>query len=201
MALITYALGKPLDYQGTGDLLARVDRKNADDVAPLVAKMFGGQVDSLLRDLINDGRLATASPKPPNAWLDPAIREAEREKARAFRATSVDLGLERRQATVESAFVVHLANGKWQTLWVDRATEDGSQPRPAAEATIANDPQAKSALALLKKLGANGEDQVYSAIRLGAATMAAQQTANNRFLKYQEPFLLRLDGPPLWWAR
>jgi hypothetical protein len=55
-------------------------------------------------------------------------------------------------------------------------------------------------LGLLKSLGANGDDQVRSAIRFGAATMAAQQAVNSRFSKFQEPYLRRLDGPPLWWA-
>ncbi|HEV8072446.1 MAG TPA: hypothetical protein VGP76_32305 [Planctomycetaceae bacterium] len=206
MALIHYSLGKPLDFQETGDLLVRADRaKNAGDIAPLVAKLFGGQVDALLKDLLNEGRSATdssapGSPKSSNAWLEPAIREAEREKARAFRATRVDLSLERRQATVHSAFAVQLANGKWEVIWSDRDTEDGSQERPAIEAGIANDPQVKSALGLLKSLGANGDDQVRTAIRFGAATMAAQQAVNSRFSKFQEAFLRRLDGPPLWWA-
>jgi hypothetical protein len=206
MALIHYSLGKPLDFQGTGDLLVRADRaKNAADIAPLIARLFGGQVDSLLKDLLNEGRSApgpsaAASSKSPNAWLEPAIREAERDKARAFRATRVDLGLERRQATVNSAFVVQLANGKWEVIWADRVTEDGSQERPAMEAGIANDPQVKSALGLLKSLGANGDDQVRSAIRFGAATMAAQQAVNNRFSAFRDPYLRRLDGPPFWWA-
>jgi hypothetical protein len=201
MALVTDALGKPLEFQGTGDLLVRADRsKNAGDIAPLVAKMFGGQVDSLLKDLLSEGRPAAATSKPPNAWLEPAIKEAERDKARAFRATRLDFSLERRQATVNSAFVVQLAGGKWEILWSDRRTEDGAQARPEMEAGIATDPQVKSALSLFKSLGANGDDQVGSAIRFGAATMAAQQAVNQHFLKFEEPYLRQLDGPPLWWA-
>ena len=102
---------------------------------------------------------------------------------------------------MNSAFVVQLANGKWEVIWSDHDIEDGSQERPAMEAGIANDPQVKSALGLLKSLGGNGDDQVRSAIRFGAATMAAQQAVNSRFSRFQEPFLRRLDGPPLWWAR
>jgi hypothetical protein len=203
MALVTDALGKPLEFQGTGDLLVRADRsKNAGDIAPLIAKMFGGQVDSLLKDLLSEGRPAAASskPPPPNAWLEPAIKEAERDKARAFRATRLDFSLERRQATVNSAFVVQLAGGKWETLWSDQRTEDGAQARPEMEAGIATDPQVKSALNLLKSLGVNGDDQVGSAIRFGAATMAAQKAVNQHFLKFEEPYLRQLDGPPLWWA-
>jgi len=199
MALVSYSLGKPLDFQGTGDLLVRTDRaKNADDIAPLIAKLFGGQVDSLLKDLLNEGRPAESAPKASTAWLEPAIKEAEREKARAFRATRVDLSLERSQATVSSAFAVQLVSGEWKILWSDRDTEDGCQARPQIEANITADPQVKSALGLLKSLGAKGDDQVRSAIRMGAATMAAQQTVNNRFTAFQTPYLRQLDGPPLW---
>jgi hypothetical protein len=202
MALVSYALGKPLDFQGTGDLLVRADpAQNGANVAPLIAKVLSGQVDSLLKDLLTDGRPAATSSKPPDAWLEPAIREAERDNARAFRATRVDLSLERRQATVNSVFVVPLAKGKWQILWTHSDTQDGAQVRAALEANIAEDPQVKSALGILKSLGANGDDQVRSAVRLGAATMAAQQAVNNRFLKYQEPYLRHLDGPPLWWRK
>jgi hypothetical protein len=201
MALVSYALGKPLEFQGTGDLLVRADHaKNADDLAPLIAKLFGGQVDSLMKDLLNEGHPTAATPQSSNAWLEPAIREAEKDKARAFRATRVDLSLERHQATVNSVFVVQLAKGKWETIWSDRAVEDGSQARPAAEANITGDPQIKSALALLKSLGAGGDDQVGAAIRMGAATMAAQQTVNNHFATFETPFLRQLDGPPLSWG-
>ncbi len=202
IAIVSSALGKPLEFQGTGDLLVRADHaKNADDLAPLIAKMFGGQVDSLFKDLLNEGRATAATPQSSNAWLEPAIREAEKEKARAFRATRVDLSLERHQATVNSVFVVQLANGKWETIWSDHAVEDGSQARPAAEANITGDPQIKSALALLKSLGAGGDDQVGAAIRMGAATMAAQQTVNNHFAAFETPFLRQLDGPPLSWGQ
>jgi hypothetical protein len=207
MALITYALGKPLDFQGAGNLLVRTDRAKNVDMAPLAAKLLGGQVDSLLKDLLGEGAPglgeapSASSSKSPNAWLEPAIRESERDKARAFRATRVDLSIERRQASVNSAFVVQLITGKWEVIWSDRDTEDGSQERPQMEATIATDPQVKSALGLFKSLGVNGGDTIRSAIRFGAATMAAQQTVNQRFTTFEEPFLRRLDGPPLWWPR
>jgi hypothetical protein len=198
MAIIDHALGKPLDFQGIGDLLVRVDRaKKADDIAPIVAKLFGSQIDSLFKDLLSEGRQAPASAKSPNAWLEPAIREAERDKARTFRATHVDLNLEPRQAIVVSAFVVRLANGQWEPIWSDRCAEDGAQQRPQMEATIAADPQVKSALGLLKSLGTGGDDQVQAAIRFGAATMAAQQAVNSRFSTFESHFLTRLDFPPL----
>jgi hypothetical protein len=201
MALITYGLGKPLDFQGTGDMLVRADRAKNEDLGALIAKVFGGQMDSLLKDLFSENGAGSAPAKPPTAWLDSAIREAERDKARAFRATRVDLGLARRQATVESVFVARLSTGKWEVIWSDRDTEDGSKERAGMEGNIAADPQVRAALGMLKALGPGADDQVNSAIRFGAATMAAQDTVNHRFSSFEEPYLKRLDGPPLWWPR
>jgi hypothetical protein len=211
MALVTYGLGKPLDFQGAGNMLVRADRAKNEDMGALIGKVFGGQMDSLLKDLLSENSAGSAparengagggQAKAPTAWLDSAIREAERDKARAFRATRVDLGLERRQATVESAFVTRLSTGKWEVIWSDRDTEDGSKERAGMESNIAADPQVKAALGILKSLGSGADDQVNSAIRFGAATMAAQDTVNHRFSAFEEPYLKRLDGPPLWWSR
>ena len=212
MALVADALGKPLEFQGTGDLLVRSDRTtNAGDTAPLFAKLLGGQVESLLKNLLGGGQPVAPTAESSDAWLKPAIREAEREKARAFRATRVDLNLAGHQAAVNSVFVVHLSKGDWQAIWSDRDSQDGTEERPALEASITNDPQVKSALATFKSVnslslgtgspGSGGGDPIRSAIRFGAATMAAQQTVNSRFFAFQAPYLQHLDGPPLWWPQ
>ncbi len=66
------------------------------------------------------------------------------------------------------------------------------------EAAIADDPQVKSALGTLQSLRAAADDQVRQAIRMGAATMAAQQAVDSRFFAFEGPLLQHLDGPPLW---
>ena len=85
MALVVYALDKPLDFQGTGDVLVRVDRSgNAKDAGPLIAKLLGGQVDAIVKDLLGQARRAEAKPPAPDEWLKPARREAERLGGAAF---------------------------------------------------------------------------------------------------------------------
>jgi hypothetical protein len=118
---------------------------------------------------------------------------------RAFRATRVDLNLGGQQASVYSVFAVRLDNGNWQILWSGRESQDGVKQRPDVEATIAGDPQLKSALAGFKSLGVAADDQIRQAIRFGAATMEAQKAVDRRFFAFEEPLLRRLDGPPLWW--
>ena len=199
LALVEYALDKPLDFQGTGHQLVPVDHSaKAQDTGPLVAKIFGGQLEGVVKDLLGDGRTATAGPSD-DGWLKSAFAEAERQRLRAFRATRVDLNLGGQQASVYSVFAVRLDNGNWQILWSGRESQDGVKQRPDVEATIAEDPQLKSALAGFKSLGVAADDQIRQAIRFGAATMEAQKAVDRRFFAFEEPLLRRLDGPPLWW--
>ena len=203
MALVADALGNPMRFEGTSDYLVRARRsRNANNVAVGVAKNFADSTEARLKQMLEDGPAASTASKSPDAWLAPAIKEAEEEKARAFRATTLDIRIEPREVTVRSAFVVQPGNGKWEIVWSDRDTEDGTQARPAAEAAIASDPQLRSALRIFKAFGANGgNDRIPTAIRFGAATQVAQQVVDQRFSRFQEPFLRQLDGPPLWLPR
>jgi hypothetical protein len=200
LALVVYALDKPLDFQGTGDQLVQADRTpNAKDTAPLIAKVLGGQVDTLVKDLLSERRSTALGVESPDDWLKSAYAQAGQQKAPAFRATRVELNLGGRQASVHSVFAVHMDKGEWKVVWSDRATADGTKERAAIESTIANDPQVKSALANLQSLGVSADSQIRQAIRFGGATMAAQQTVDSRFFEFEGPFLQHLDGPPLWW--
>jgi hypothetical protein len=199
LALVEYALDKPLDFQGTGDRLVRVDRRSKPkDAAALVPSLLGSQVDAMLKDLLGDRRPPSANPETSDAWLKTAWQAANGEKARAFRATRVDLDMASRQATVESVFAIRLKNGGWKTIWSDRESRDATKERPATETAIFDDPQVKSALASLKSLGNVADDQVRQAVRFGAATMEAQQAVDRRFVAFESPYLQHLDGPPLW---
>jgi hypothetical protein len=200
MALVGHTLQEPLDFQGTGDLLVRTGgERDVKDMGPLIVKILRGQVEALTNELLNEGRPVAVKPAAQHDWLKPAVPEAERLEARAFRATRVDLQLERRQVEVESAFVVRFENRGWEPIWSARQVED-VKPRAEAEARIAGDPQVKAAVELIKNLGIGGEEQMQQAIRFGAATMAAQQAADAGFYRFRDRYLKQLDSPPLWWA-
>jgi hypothetical protein len=216
LALIVYALHKPLEFQGTGDQLIPIDRSaKAQDAAPLISKLPGTQVNTLFKDLLGDPRSTTpnaAANVAANAaanmaakmaasddWLKTARIEAERQRLRAFRATRVDLNLSGEQAAVDSVFAVRLDKGNWQVIWSAHESGDAAKQRPEVETTIADDPQVKSALASLKALGVGADDQIRRAIRYGAATLEAQKAVDRGFFAFEEPLLRHLDGPPLWW--
>ena len=114
--------------------------------------------------------------------------------------------LSEEEAAVQSVFVVRVDAGfpekaQWETVWSHRETADATKVRAETEARIANDPQVKQALDKVKSLGLGAEDQVQQAIRFGAATMAAQQTADSRFFEFRDRYVKHLDGPPLWWTK
>ncbi len=207
LALVEYAFGTPIDFQGTGDVLVRSDAsRDLKDMAPVIAKVLRGQVDSFLKDFTGDGRPGKSKVASNDDWLKSAKLDAERLGATGFRATRVELNVEGRQTAVQSVFVARLntdpqAQGNWETIWSHRETADATTVRAETEARIANDPQVKQALDAVKKLGLGAEDQVQQAIRFGAATMVAQQTADSRFFEFRDRHLRHLDGPPLWWTK
>jgi hypothetical protein len=200
LALIIYALHKPLDFQGTGGQLIAVERSgNAKDSGPIVAKLLGGEVEGMLKDLLGEGRSSTRKSAADDSWLKSACEAAESQNLRAFRATRVDLNQGGQQASVNSVFAIRLVTKKWQIVWSARESRDGTAPRPDVEATITEDPQVKSALAGVKSLGTAADDQIRRAIRFGAATMDAQKAVDRQFFAFEEPLLRHLDGPPFWW--
>ena len=201
MALVEYTLAKPLDFQGTGDVLVRADAdRKAVDLAPVLSKVLQSQVDSLLKDLTGDGRPA-AAPANDTAWLKAATGEADRVSLKGLRATRVEVKVDGNQATVQTAFAARMPNGNWEVVWSHRESQDATKPRAEAEAKIAGDAQMKQVLDAVKSFGLGADDQVRQAIRFGAATMAAQQAAEARFFEFRDRYLKHLDGPPLTWSK
>jgi hypothetical protein len=196
LAIVGYTLDESLDFQGMGDTLVRTGDGQQVDLAAILPKLLSSQVDSLLGDLLGPGAKPRAQPKSDKDALRPAIAVAEKHQQPGFRVTRLDMNPERMSVAVTTEFVAQ-AGGKWQTVWRHAESADGSKARPDAEARIANDPQVKSLLASLKGLGLGADDAVTQAIRVGAATMSAQQAADARFFEFRDRYAKRLDGPPL----
>lgn len=198
LAIVSYTLGDGLDFQGMGDTLVRTGDGHQVDLAAILPKLLSSQVDSLLGDLLNPG--IGAKPKPQNRsdsdTLRPAISVAEKHQQQGFRVTRLDLNAERLSVAVTTEFVAHVGEN-WQPIWKHVESADGSKVRADAEARIVNDPQVKSLLSSLKGLGLGSDAAVTQAIRVGAATMTAQQAADARFFEFCDRYAKRLDGPPL----
>lgn len=196
LALFEYTLDQPIDFQGMGDTIARTGDGQPIDLKEILPKILQGQLGSLLRGLTTDGPLA-AKPADEGEWLKQAIRQTEAAKAKGFRVTRLEIDTTNLRVTVETRFVARLATGRWQTVWRASSNEDGTKAHPAMEAQIEKDPQLASALETLKSLGLADPKILQQAIRVGAATMSAQQLADAAFGAFRDGYTARLDGPPL----
>lgn len=196
MALVEYTLDKPVDFQGMGDTFARTGDGQPINLAEVLPKIFQQQLGSLLKELTNDGQFAAKS-RSDSEWLKPAIREAESAKSKGFRITRLEIDATQMRVTVETRFVAQLGAGKWQTVWRESIIEDGTKARPGAEGRIEQDPQLKSVVETLKSLGLADAKTLQQAIRVGAATMSAQQSADAAFGEFRDRYTRHLDGPPL----
>lgn len=204
-AIVEFELAGRLEFQGIGKALVRTDAGAAkvglEQLLPellpqLLQDQLGGQLADLLRE---PGR----QPQPVAAASLPdfrgAIRETERAEATGFRATTVALNLQRKQATVETRFVAKLPSGKWEQVWSHKAVGDSSKARPEIQQQIENDPQVAEALKLAKSLGLGADVQLQTAMNFGAATMEAQKAADQEFFRFLDKYVRHLDGPALKW--
>lgn len=199
-ALVEYEYLKPVDFQGTGDVLVRVgEEAKAPPVASLIGDLFNSQLSRELGDLLGN----PAGPKKPAAApFEKATRAADKEGATGLRVTRVDQNLAARRVSVEQSFLARMSDGTWHVVWSMTETADASKSRPEAEERIEKDPQVKQALNLVQQLGlgGDGDETVQTAIRFGAAVMDAQSNADARFFRFRDSMLKHLDGPPFPWA-
>jgi hypothetical protein len=204
LALADYALGQRLDFQGTGDVLARAGKEvQQAEIAQLLVEMLRGQLQSQLGDLLNEGKPAKkpAGNAARAESLRKAIQTAETEKRIGFRVTRLDLAGDFQQASVTTQFVARLSDGSWRTVFQHTERADAKQARPDIEKRIQEDPQVKQALELTRQLGLSADTQIQQAVRFGAATMTAQQTCDREFLAFRDVYLPSLARPPLSIAR
>ena len=201
MAIVDYTLGKPVDFQGTSDVLVRSTTENKRlDFAPIATKLMQSQVDSLLKELTS-GVNPAASNIANREWLKSASRQADQESARGLRATQVVVNSDGKQAIVQMTFAAKMPNKTWEVIWTRQEVQDATVPRANLESKIAEDPQVKQVFATLTAAGLNADGQIQKAIRFGAATMAAQQSADSHFFQFRDHYVKRLDGPPLNWSK
>ena len=199
-ALADYALGQRIDFQGTGDVLARAGQEvQQADMAQLLVEMLKGQLKSQFGDLLIEGKPAKrpADNAARNESLKKVIQTAESEKRTGFRVTRLELAGDFQQATVTTQFVARMSDGSWRTVFQHTERADAKQARPDIEKRIQDDPQVKQALELTRQLGLGADEQIQQALRFGAATMTAQQTSDREFATFRDIYLSSLARPPL----
>lgn len=198
LALMEYVYLQPLDFQGFGDTLIRTGEGQKPDLTAVFQKVMKQQLDSLFKDLLNDGPPRPEPSKPERELFAPAIITAESLGTRGFRVTRLNIEPERNRVSVENRFVAQVDKDRWQTVFVAVESADSSQARPELETKITQDPQVKSVLETLRTVGAFDDAPLQTAVRTGAATMAAMQSADQAFFAFTNRYSQHVDRPKLF---
>ena len=197
LALLQHTYGAPVSFQGTGDVLVRLDEAAPEaTLLPMITQLLQAEISNLLEPADQPGgHPATPAAPPEDRWVQSARAQAIDDGR--FRATRVTTNLTQHTVVVESRFEVLTTPHRWATLWRDRVTVDARNARPDAEARITADPRVEQALAGLRLLGLTDDHAITTAIRFGAATMEAHDQTNQRFIQFCSDHTRQLDSPPL----
>lgn len=194
VALVEYQYVQPLDFQGTGNVLIRTTGRDEEPGLEEVLAAFVKPAATVnLLDLLDPPKGAPRQPAATKPALDTAIKEAEARGLTGFRVTRVEPDLVGNRARVETSFVAKLPTG-WTTVWRKEVTADATRVRPELEERIAEDERVGKLLTTIRTLGVGGDEAVTKAIRFGAATMAAQEAANDAFFEFTESAGESLDA-------
>lgn len=218
MALVEDALGDPVAFQGFGDTVVKTGDTDGGlaGILPQLGQLLGGGnggigglgLDDVLGGL-KDAGLPGVPVIPPGAhgpnqrgrpadtWL--ASARAQAADAGRYRATRVKVDGANGRAEVESVFEVRMADGTWETIWREVQVADAAQADEAAVERITADERISGLLQAIRGVGIVSEANIMQAIRVGAATMAAQGAVDNAFNDFRSRHIQRLDGPPLRW--
>lgn len=200
-AIVDFHYGKKLEFQGMGGALFRSGEDGGKvDIAQVLPQLLQSQLSQLgnIGEILGEPGFGPPKPKPAarRDKFKTAITAAEKEGLTSFRVTQLELDTVGQRTTVTQNFVVKMSDGSWKPAWWSQVTEDATQQRPDLEEQIEDDPQIAQIRKILGALG-GGNDKLKIALGFGAATMAAQKSADGNFFEFRDRYIRRLDGPPI----
>ena len=208
MALVEDALGDPVVFQGMGDTVIRGGEAGGElaGLLPQLARLLGNGggdgIGDLLRGL-GDGGPPGQPQRPADGagrgerWLESARRQAA--AVGRHRTTRVDVDAQGGRAVVESVFEARMPDGSWETIWRESAAADAGNADEATVQRITADQRVSGLLEAIRGIGIVDEAAIMKAIRVGAATMHAQEQVDAAFNDFRSRHIRRLDVPPLRW--
>jgi hypothetical protein len=200
LALFRYSHVEAISFQGTNDLMVYSGKRDATMAfGPIVSQLIKSQTQALLNELTSAPSSKLADGSQP-LWLRTAIQEAEKIEKDYLRATSVIADPVGAEVKVETSFAWRLPDGQWEAIWTAKNSQDANRQDRKSIERIDKDPQIESLKKTLAVLGLGGNnEQIDLAIRVGAATMQAQQSVDSQFEKLRQRYMKRLDLPLLLW--
>jgi hypothetical protein len=152
------------------------------DLAAVINSMLGGNVQSLLAELLNEGALAPKPTPVTDQLPDGARRIADSKNQSTVLVSSFDFHLPNSSATVTRRLFHKTRTGEWKLVLSSVGQSTSAEVRPEQVTAIENDPQVKSIAELTQSLGL-GNEQFSSALRMGAVVQNALRNAEQQFEK------------------
>ena len=178
-----------------------IDESAEPDLSLLLNSMLGGNVQSLLGELLNEGQPRQPEAPPNDTLPDAARRAADTKKHSTVVLSGFDFDLATGSATVTRRLFRKGENGQWRLLLSSRETSTTADVKPGQVEAIENDPQVKEIAGLVEGLGLGG-GQFPNALQMGAVVQNALGEANQNFEETIQDIitvrnLTRAQAPPV----
>lgn len=178
-----------------------IDESAKPDLSLLLNSMLGGNVQSLLGELLNEGQPRLPDAPPNDTLPDAARRAADTKKHSTVVLSGFDFDIATGSATVTRRLFRKGDNDQWRLLLSSRETSTTADVKPGQVEAIENDPQVKEIAGLVEGLGLGG-GQFSNALQMGAVVQNALGEANQNFDETIQDIitvrnLIRAQEPPV----
>ncbi len=158
-----------------------IDESAKPDLSLLLNSMLGGNVQSLLGELLNEGQPRQPDAPPQNDTLpDAARRVADAKKHSTIVLSDFEFNIAMGSATVTRRLFHKGKDGQWKLLLASRETSTAADVKPGQVEAVENDPQVKEIAGLVEGSGLGG-GQFAKALQMGAVVQNALSEANQKF--------------------
>jgi hypothetical protein len=157
-----------------------IDESAKPDLSLLLNSMLGGNVQSLLGELLNEGQPRQPDAPPNDTLPDAARRVADQKKHSTVVLSGFDFDIAAGSATVTRRLFRRGDNDQWRLLLSSRETSTTADVKPGQVEAIENDPQVKEIAGLIEGLGLGG-GQFSNALQMGAVVQNALGETNQKF--------------------
>jgi hypothetical protein len=157
-----------------------IDESAKPDLSLLLNSMLGGNVQSLLGELLNEGQPRQPDAPPNDTLPDAARRVADQKKHSTVVLSGFDFDIAAGSATVTRRLFRRGDNDQWRLLLSRRETSTTADVKPGQVEAIENDPQVKEIAGLIEGLGLGG-GQFSNALQMGAVVQNALGETNQKF--------------------
>lgn len=157
-----------------------IDESTKPDLSLLLNSMLGGNVQSLLGELLNEGQPRQPQALPNETLPDAARRIADSKSHSTIVLSGFDFDIGSGSATVTRRLFHKGNDGQWKLLLSSRETSAAADVKPGQIEAIENDPQVKEIAGLVEGLGLGG-GPFSNALQMGAVVQNALSEANQKF--------------------